>query len=169
MADLDAELTASSTVKITGGAEDYIADVIEEDSKKKLRVKTDFEVSSSLRIIEAYDQNVTLPDNSYYTIYTTTGEKAVSGIIIRFDDKKVFVKLEIDGQTIFDMNIEKFKEIVDYNSAPYPSTYVSWNDGDKTFFFTPVFPIKANSSVTISARSKTGQSKKYLASVVQVG
>ena len=73
------------------------------------------------------------------------------------------------GVEIFDINCERLKDIYNWNDAPQPQTYISWNDGLKVFHFTPNFPIKSETSIKIQARSKLGQSKKYRASVIQVG
>lgn len=168
MADID-ELKQSETVRIVGQDETYAADVIQEGGLNKLIVKSSSELSSDLRIIQEYSQNQNLDDVNYYTIYTVNGVATVSGFSVEFDDKKVWIKLEIDGTEIFDINCEKLKDISNWDNSPQPQTYVSWNDGLKVFYFTPNFPIKSETNITISARSKTGQNKKYLASIVQVG
>lgn len=170
MADINDDKKASSTIRIVGGDEDYAADVVLDfDGKQKLLVKSDGSISSALRIVHTYDQDIILSDTTYYTIYNQTGVLTLSGFFIEFDDKKVYVKLTIDGVVIFDINCEKLKDILDWNQSPQPQTYISWNDGLKVFYFTPNFPIKSNSSINISARSKTGQVKKYKSSIIQVG
>ena len=167
MADIS-ESKQSEVIRLTGGNESFTADVILDfDGKQKLLVKSEGSISSNLRIIQTYDQNITMSDVTYTNIYNQSGVLTISGFMVEFDDKKVWVKLVIDGITIFDINCEKLKDISDWNSSPQPQTYVSWNDGLKVFYFTPNFPIKSTSSILISARSVTGQSKKYRSSIVQ--
>ena len=168
MADIS-ELQRSDITRLVGGDELYAADVILDGGLKKLIVKSSAELSSDLRIIQVEGVDQILSDVTYYTIYTVAGVATVSGFIIEFDDKKVQVKLNIDGVDIFDINVEALKNISDWSTSPQPQTYISWNDILKVFYFTPAFPIKSSTSITISARSKTGQAKKYKSSIVQVG
>lgn len=168
MGDLT-EKTSSRGVKITGGDEELFADVVLERGAKKLLVKSTAELSSELRIHQECDITVVLDDVDYYTVYSKTGESTISGFLIRFDDKKVVVKLVVDGQTIFDICCETFKEFSDWNSAAQPQTYISWNDGKRVFYFTPNFPVVATTSMSIEVRSREGESKKYLGSIIQVG
>ena len=112
MADLP-EKQQSETTRIVGGDEVYAADVILDGGLKKLIVKSSAELSSDLRIIYEYDKNQILDDVTYHTIYTVSGIATISGFFLEFDDKKVWVKLEIDGDDIFDINVEKFKDISD--------------------------------------------------------
>ena len=147
----------------------HAVDVIEERGARKLLVKSDAELSSDLRIIQEFDQDETLDDVTYSTIYSVSGVATVSGFSLEFSDKKVWVKLEIDGVEIFDINCEKLKDVLDWNQSPQPQTYISWNDGLKVFYFTPNFPIVSTTSITISARSKTGENKKYKSGIIQVG
>ena len=158
----------SEVTRITGGDEQYVADVILERGQRKLVVKSSTELSSDLRIEQEFDANQTLDDVTYYTIFSA-GQATISGFSLEFDDKKVFVKLEIDGEEIFDINAERLKDLSDWNAAAQPQTYISWNDGLKVFYFTPNFPLVSDTSIVISARSKTGEAKKYKASIIQVG
>jgi len=170
MADLDRNSQASAAVTITGEDEAYKADVVQGgDGFNRLMVLSETSISSDLRILQEYGQNQSLDDTAYYTIFEELGVITVSGFQLEFNDKKVYVKLEIDGIEIFDINIEKFKDISNLNSAPSPQTYIAWNDGLKVFYFTPNFPIKSETSIKISARSKSGENKKYRASIIQVG
>lgn len=168
MADLN-EIEQSETVRIVGGDESVAADVVVEGGLKKLIVKSSAELSSDLSIIQEFDQNQTLDDVTYYEIYDATGVVTISGFFLEFSDKKVYVKLNIDGVDIFDINVERLKDLSNWDEAAQPQTYVSWNDKLKVFYFTPNFPIKSETNITISARSKTGQSKKYKAGIIQVG
>lgn len=168
MADLDPELNASLPIKIVGSDELYAADVINEAGEKKLLVRSDTNISSDLKILTEYNQNITLNDTTGFNIYSETGIITCSGFVIKFDDKKVFAKLVLDGVTIFDIDVEEFKEISDLNQASQPPIYLAWNDNKKTLYFTPNFPIKSTTSLVINVRSAPGQSKKYQSSVIQV-
>ena len=170
MADLDRNTQSSSPSRITGGDELHDADVIQGgDGFNRLMVKSETSISSDLRILQEWGVNQTLDNVTYFNIYSGSGVITISGFQLGFDDKKVYVKLEIDGIEIFDINVETFKDISDLNSAPAPQTYIAWNDGLKVFYFTPALPIKSETSIVISARSKAGENKKYMASIIQVG
>ena len=170
MGDLVDDINTPQPIQITGGDEQHKADVVLDfDGKNRLLVKAESSISTNLRILQETDLDQDLDDVVYFDIYNETGVITISGFSIEFDDKKVFVRLEIDGIEIFDINCERLKDIHDWNSSPQPQTYISWNDGLKVFYFTPNFPIKSNTSIIIQARSKAGQSKKYKSSIIQVG
>lgn len=174
--DIDRENQASSPIQITDRDELYKAKVLAPDSKgiERLAVQFDNELSTtitveSLKILQTYDQNITLSDVTYYTIYSSLTPKAISGFQLKFNDKKVWVRLEIDGVEVFDINVEKFKDISNLNTHDTTGMYIAWNDGTKVFYFVPALPIRAVTSLKIQARSKTGESKKFVASIIQVG
>ncbi len=169
MADIE-EQKQSESVRIVGRDEEYAADVIlKPDGSQRLLVDSETSISTELEILQEYDQDYVLSDTTYYDIYSGIGIITISGFLLSFNNKKVWVRLEIDGIEIFDINVEKFKDVSDWNSASQPQTYVSWNDALKVFYFTPNFPMKSSSSLKIQARSETGESKKYLGSIIQVG
>jgi len=160
---------ASGTMRIVGRDEVHSADVVQDfDGKNKLLTISDTKISSDLKIIHAYDLNISLDGIIYYDIYNQSGIITLSGFAIEFNDKKVFIRLEIDGQEVFDINIEKFKSLSNLDNAMQPPLYVSWNNNLKVFYFTPNFPIKSNTNIKIQARSKLGQSNKYISSILQV-
>ena len=160
----------SKPIRIFGDDENVAADVvIKPDGSQRLLVDSETSISTDLEIIQTFDQDQALDDVTYFDIFSATGVKTVSGFSIEFSDKKVWVRLELDGVEIFDINCEKLKDVLDWNQSPQPQTYVSWNDGLKVFYFTPNFPIKSSTSLKIQARSKTGESKRYRSAVIQVG
>lgn len=160
----------SSTIKINGRDELHDADVVQGgDGFNRLLVQSETSISSDLRILQEFGQNQDLDDVTYTDIYNELGVITISGFALEFNDKKVYVRLEIDGVEIFDINVERFKDISDWNSAAQPQTYISWNDGLKVFYFTPNFPIKSETGIKIQARSKAGETKRYRASIIQVG
>jgi len=164
------DIQASSPIRITGGDEAYEADVIlKGDGARRLLVDSETSISTELGIIQESGQDITLSDVTNYDIYVASGVKTVSGFAIQVSDKKVFIRLEIDGVEIFDINIEAFKEISNLDAASQPPLYIAWNDNLKVFYFTPNFPIKSETSIKVQARSAPGQSKKYIASIIQVG
>ncbi len=160
------DLTPENTQEIVGGDGLHKVDVVEKaDGSKRLLVDSETSISTSLAIAQEHSQNTILNNSTYTDIYTTTGVKTLSGFALEFDDKNVWVRLEIDGEEIFDLYCKKMKDILDWNSASLPPMYVSWNDGLKAFYFTPNFPIKSTTSLKIQAR---GNGKKYKASIIQV-
>lgn len=171
MADIS-DTQQSEVVRITNGEEGLVVDVTQDETginRLEVSSKGNVNLSTDLAILQEFDQDQDLDDVTYFDIYSETGVKTISGFQIEFDDKKVWVRLEVDGTEIFDINCEKLKDVLDWNQSPQPQTYISWNDGLKVFYFTPNFPIQSQTSIKIQARSKTGQSKKYRSSIIQVG
>ncbi len=165
MADLDRNTEATQNSTLTGGDELHKVDIIlDTDGKNKMLVKSDTSISTELGILQEYDQNNSLT-GTFEDIYTAVGSKTISGFALRFDDNDVNVRLEIDGNEIFDIYCKKLKDILDWNSASLPPMYVSWNDSLKTFYFTPNFPLKSGVSINIQAK---GSGKKYESSIIQV-
>lgn len=168
MADLDRNTQASQVTAITGGDEAYKADVILERGQNKLVVKSDIELSSSLRIIQDSPQNTRLTNNgAYTTIYESLVPATVSGFMIKFDRVDAKVKLEIDSVEIFDIDCEQLNEFTNLSNDNIPNTYVSWNDTSNVFFFTPNFPIVGD-TINISVVG-TSNITDYLGSFVQAG
>ena len=169
MSDLNRNSQATQTSSITGGDELYKADVISDfDGKNKLLVKSDTAISTELSIEQQTNLNQLLNNVTYYSIYSAVGIKTVSGFALEFSNRNIFVKLELDGVVIFDLDISKLRNILDWNQSPLPPFYVSWNDNLKAFYFTPAFPIKSQTSVVISARGRTG-TRYYYGGIIQVG
>lgn len=147
MADLDF-LQRSSPVQIVGGDELFPADVIEEFGLKKLRVKSDNEISSSLNIF-ASSTPLALVQNVETTLYTGMSG-TLSGLVLRFSKDSVIVKVIIDSVILFEIDTETIKNLIDFANAAQPATYVSVNSNRRAFYFTPNFPVKAETSILIT-------------------
>ena len=168
MGDIE-EQKQSETVRIVGKGEDYAADVVlKPDGSQRLLVDSETSISTDLAIVQQINVNQALSNVTYYDIFTEVGIKTVSGFALEFDNRKVFVRLELDGQEIFDLDVEKLRDLLDWNQASLPNFYVSWNDNLKAFYFTPAFPIKSSTSLKIQARGKAG-SRDYIGGIIQVG
>ena len=110
-----------------------------------------------------------MDDVVYTTLYSGGAGETFTSCALHFDDKKVFVKLEIDGDIIFDINVEAFRDISNLDEALEPDWGMSWNDKTDVFYFYPKLPLIANNSVVLSARSKAGENKKYKDGVILAG
>lgn len=153
--------------QIVGSDENYKVDVIlDTDGKRKMLVKSDTAISTDLAILQEFNQNQTLPNPTFYTIYQTTGIKTLSGFALEFDSDEIYVKLEVDGVQLFEIYCKRLKDTLDWDKGSLPPIYVSWNSGLKTFYFAPSFPIKSATSIKILARSPSN--KKYRSSIIQV-
>ena len=159
----------SEVVRIAGGDEQFIADVITKpDGAKRLLVDSETAISTDLAIQQQIDVNQGLDQAVYYDIFSATGIRTISGFALEFNNRNIFVRLELDGVEIFDLNIDKLRNILDWNQASLPPFYVSWNDNLRAFYFTPAFPIKSSTSVKIQARSASG-TRVYVGGIIQVG
>ena len=166
MADLNRRIDTSISVGITGGDESHIADVVEENGKKFLRVKPNGGISSDLRIFHEHNLGVALDTVNYYTVFEQTGTATVSGFLVQSDKATFEVKLTIDGMVIFNINVPGLKTQIDLATIPNPGICISYSEQGRLFFFTPAFPIVAESSVLIQMRAVG--SAKYVGSIVQV-
>ena len=162
----NAHAISVQNVKIKGGDEAHTVDVINDGGKYRLLVQSTTSISTDLAIIQQFDVNQTLPTNTYYTIYSATGTKTISGFALEFNDNEIYIKLIVDGVTLFDLYARRLKDTLDWDKGSLPPIYVSWNSSLKAFYFSPAFPIKANSSIVIQARSPNG--KKYRSGIIQV-
>jgi hypothetical protein len=165
------EIESSGSTKLTGGDELFHADVIREREVNKLAVKADVEIDSSLRIIENSPENIRLNnvDNggAFTTIYSSASPIVISGFFIRFDRNQVRVRLEADGELIFDLDMNQLNEYSNLASDFLPNVYVSWNNNKNVFYFTPAFPLTADTA-TISVGGKVNNAD-YLGSYIQAG
>ena len=139
--------------------------VLDSDGKRKMLVKSDTSISTSLGISQQYDLNVVLNNTTYYTAYSVVGIKTLSGFVLEFDNEDVTVRLEVDGIVIFELYCKKIKDLLDWDKASLPPMYISWNSGLKAFYFTPSFPMKSSTSIKILLK---GNGKKYKANIIQV-
>lgn len=170
MGDLDRESQASHPIQVTGRNEQYKADVIlDADGFEKLLVKTDSAISSDLSI------QLTNPDTNIGTAWVTllnrntTTRLTVSGILARFNNVNVEIRMFIDGNLIFQIRCDWLADIADVDQAPIYGTYVYWNSSRDAFNFTPNFPVIGYSNVTIEARKITGANKDLVYFMTQIG
>jgi hypothetical protein len=162
--DLDKEKTSSSTTKIVGGDELYNADVFE-DTEGIKRLQTsgkiddgDVSISSALQIIESQTQ-INISPAAYSTIYSYAGAAVVSGFMIKFDTVRVKIRLTVDTNQIFDIDLEFLSGFTNWNNSSNPNTWISFNAGSNVVYFVPLFPLKAATNVTIDAISTQGNKK----------
>jgi len=159
----------SEVVRVTGSDESFAADVIlKPDGSQRLLVDSETSISTDLAIVQQVGVNQSLNTTTYYDIYTAVGIKTVSGFALEFDNRNVFVRLELDGVEIFNLNVKKVRDILDWNQAALPQFYVSYNDNLKAFYFTPAFPIKSTTGLKIQAKARIG-SRTYVGGLIQVG
>ena len=161
MADIDRENQASSPCSITGGDEQYKADVVQDlDGNKKLFVKAtvtdgDVTVSNSLRILESQSsQNINV--GSFTTIYTLSVPAVCSGFMLKANTSNFTVKLEVDGDTLFEIDTNWLQTFVNWNNSGNPPVWISFNSSANVFYFVPALPLKITSNITISAKSNQG-------------
>jgi len=178
MGDLTESNSSGSTkligATVDGTETDYVAVGTKVDGVTKAlhvigEVDSKTLLDSSLRILQEFGLNNTLSNSSYETIYDSNGPEIISGFALIFNHRKVIVRLQIDGETIFEINCEELKDQLNWNNGPLPRTYVSWDDGSDSFYFYPANAIRGLVDVVISARSTPGQKKKIESYIIQVG
>jgi len=171
--DIDRETQASGLTQITGSDESFKADVSLDDSgSKNLHVLAKIDegsvgVSSSLRIFET-STPVTINSAGYTSIFSNSGVSSnISGFFLKCTTAKYNVRLVVDGQIVFDVNVELLATFVNWNNSSNPSSMISTNTADNAFYFTPLIGIIALTSVDILVRSNKGN-REVTASYVQV-
>ena len=140
MADLSF-LERSNPVQIVGGDEQFPADVIREFGQNKLRTKGEFEISSNLGIVANTTEIELVNDTEFELI--NVGPTTISGFTIRFNKDNPFIKLVVDDVEIFNIRMSDLRDVLDWNQAPLPSSYVSINSNRRVFYFAPNFPLRA--------------------------
>lgn len=161
MADIDRENQASAPVQVTGGDEQFKADVIEDiDGNKKLFVKAtvtdgDVTVSNNLRILES-QSNVNINAGSFSTIYTLSAAAVCSGFMLKANTADYTVRLTVDGDVIFEIDTDFLSDFANWNNSANPATWVSFNSSQNIFYFVPALPLKVATNITIEARSNGG-------------
>lgn len=158
---LDPTIDTSAPVGITGADEAHIADVIDDlDGNKKLFVKAtvtdgDVTVSNSLRILESQSQQNISP-GSFSTIYTLSVPAVCSGFMIKANTADFTIKLEVDGDVLFEIDTNWLQTFANWNNSGNPPVWVSFNSSANVFYFVPALPLKITSNITISAKSNQG-------------
>ena len=105
-------------------------------------------------------QSFNLPRSSedYRVLYERSGLGFLSSFQLNFGSFDISLKLEIDGNTVFDIDCEELENwFVSYDGFSGEITLI--NSPDK-FIFTPKFAIKYKESIRISARSNDNGSWK---------
>ena len=140
---------SATPCQLVGGDELYAADVVMDGTFKKLLVKTDFEVSTDLQVFVSIVP-IPCPVNQWTPLFTSTGiERTLSGLTLRTDKGGFSVRLIVDTVTIFEFAIDDLNNLIDWASAGQPSSYVSVNSNRRTFYFSPLFPLIAENSITL--------------------
>ena len=63
-----------------------------------------------------YSKNdLSLSKTSYTDIFTVNGELKLDNLDLRFDRDDVFIQIEVDGNIIFDEELERLRDSSDYN------------------------------------------------------
>lgn len=84
---------------------------------------------------------------AYTDLYTYSGEADLHGFTLKFNSDKVWVHLEIDGETILEEDCE---ELTDFEASP---SWIEFND--KVFKFRPPYPYRISSSIKIQAKANS--------------
>jgi hypothetical protein len=165
--DIDRETQASSPVNVTGGDEEYKADVIQDlDGNNKLFVKAtvsdgDITISSNLRIVESQTQ-VNINAATYTTIYSKAAGPngdVLSGFMLEATTSNYQVRLTVDGIQIFDVDTSFLSQFVNWNNSPNPASWISFNASANAFYFYPYLPMKIDSTILIEVKSNQGNRK----------
>jgi hypothetical protein len=171
--DIDRENEASGLTQITGGDEAFKADVSQDDAgSKNLHVLAKIDegsvgISSSLRIFET-KTGISINGAGYTTIYSNTGISSnVSGFMLKCSTANYNVRLTIDCEIVFDVDVNFLSTFVNWNNSSNPSSMISSNSADNAFYFTPLIGIIALNSVDISVRSNQGN-RQVTGSYIQV-
>lgn len=127
----------------------------------RLKVTGDGSVTKFSNTYRSYIENTDITLNSvsgsYTTLYTRSGTGKFIGCSLRFSDKKVLVRIAIDGVNLFSLNMEAFD---DFDIAPDKKILCEhfWNKDKDVYTFCPLHPIEYGSNVTIFAKASDDKS-----------
>lgn len=137
------------------------------------RLKTDAQFSTSAQSGFTYDSNYRVDwsntevslnpvSQSYTQLYNYSGTGKLHEFVFDFDSDSVLIKLEVDGNTIFDIDGDMLDSIFSSGegSATQGAFCLSWNPSNNRIRFTPSLPIKFSSSVTVSSKANSSSTSR---------
>lgn len=96
----------------------------------------------------------------YTTLHTYSGSGKYFGFSAQFDNDNIMLKLVIDSDTIFDVDMKVFKDMFKAGDGN-DFGFFKFNN-NKMLTFKPLYPIPYSTSVTLSARHVDTATKKNL-------
>lgn len=111
------------------------------------------------------DTDISVPAWSFVNLYCYYGSGLLFGFNLEFDEDDIDIKLIVDGETLFTLNLKDLESVADIGSDTICRFFRI--DNDDHVEFCPPWPICYNSSVVIDAqKTKNGSRKKMKQSLV---
>lgn len=111
--------------------------------------------------IDAFFAEVSLNKSS--EAFKTCYELTTFGILYKasfsFNSKDIILKLSINSETVFEIDLRKLKDTKDENS------FIFFDDATDTFFFRPSYPIMFK-SVLVEAKSNGNSTSRKLEAAI---
>lgn len=121
--------------------------------------------SNNYKIVSDFTNNNISSSNT--TVYSYSGTGKFESFHLRFNTQDMSVILTIDGNEMFDVQLDDLDELGDGQDS-FGAVLRNTRD-DKTILFKPNCPIYFDTSVLLEARADSGtkQLKQYIISVVE--
>jgi len=117
--------------------------------------------SSKSRIeLSAPSQNLPRNNQAYYTAFSYSGAGLLANFIMDFNSEQVQISCEVDGDTLFELDVKTLKDM--YDDVTVYNTWLVYDKKKKTVTFSPEFPIKYTTNVTIKARASSDNNGRKL-------
>jgi hypothetical protein len=113
---------------------------------------------------------------SYNTIYDYSGTGKLYGFSMDFNSDNILIKLTIDGNSIFDIDLECIEDMTGNGDDEGGSCFcnlgwINWNADRNIIKFKPPYPISYSSNIKIEAKANSNTSSRdmtaYLIDIVK--
>ena len=119
--------------------------------------------------IEASNTEIRLPAlwEDYQTLYQYSGIGKLIGFTMDFDSDNILIKLTIDGEEVFNLDLDVIESMV-YSNDDEKYTrmlgYLGWSKSQNTISFYPQSPIIYTSEIKIEAKANYNNYKRDMQS-----
>lgn len=132
------------------------------DSLKVTGEIEDKKISSKFRA-DFSETDITVSNGGYTQLYNYNGSGVFYSCGFHFEDDSIFVRLTIDGETIFDLRIDRLDNVRIGGDDPIANHFMV--SSDKIYFWTNR-GISYSSSVVIEARKASSGTERMFESLV---
>ena len=116
-------------------------------------------VLSNKAVIDSNSSDISF-GTSFTQIYSYSGTGKLANFLMRFNTDDCNVKLTVDGNQVFDINLDAYEKLLDMDHN-LNNSWLNMNHGDKSISFRPNCPIQYTSSVLIEVKSDKKTKKVY--------
>lgn len=103
-------------------------------------------------------------NESFYEVSQNAGEGLLHAFELSFNSDRVIVKVEIDGQELFEVDCDELNNFdsFDYAHNTDPFIWFKWYSSGNHFVFKPQIPLKFNTSYSIKIKANSNSNSRDL-------